>query len=145
MQGDVEKSIRRYELSSIARHNGTVPKHEALNIQKSADALLFLEWNDSEDKDIFTAKIFEYLAMERPVIAIGISEKSNIGRLIEVSGSGIACGNDVEKIKHAIIQMLNGSYVMKKNRELIDQFSRKAEVDRLIRCLEGAVIRGIEF
>jgi len=145
VQGDVEKSIHKYKLYSISRYNGTVPRHEALDIQKSADALLFLEWSDSEDKDIFTAKIFEYLAINRPVIAIGISEKSNIGQLIEASGSGIACGNDVEKIKHVIMQMLNGSYTMKKNWELIDQFSRKAEVDRLIRCLEGVIIGGIEF
>lgn len=143
--GDIEELIQKHQLSSIAAYKGTVSKQNSLNIQQSADALLFLEWNDPSVKDIFTAKLFEYLAMDKPIIATGITPADNAGRLIEMSGSGIVCGNDIETIKNAILGIMNHSFRLKKNWDLINKFSREAEVDRLIKCLEGEVIPGVEF
>ena len=144
MQGDIDL-LEKYGLSSMVRYYKAVSKKDALDIQKSADALLFISWIDPLIKGIPTAKIFEYLAIDKPILGLGITADSYVGRLIEVSGSGIACGNSVETIKHAILQMLNNSLALQKNWEIINKFTRKAEVDRLIKCIEGGVITGVDF
>jgi hypothetical protein len=142
---DVVVLIQKHQLSSVARYCGAVSKQDALSIQKSAHALLFLEWSESEHMDILTAKIFEYLAADRPIIGIGITSDSSVGRLIHASGSGIACGNDTGIIKDVIVQLLNNSLPLKKDWNLIRQFSRESEVNRLIQCLRGEVVSGVEF
>ncbi len=143
--GNLEELIDSSGASEFARHCGTVSKNDSLRIQKSADALLFLEWGDKSVKDILTAKLFEYIASDKPILALGITRNTSVGRLIEKSGAGLVCGNDIDEIKEAVRKLLHRSFVPRRNRDLIGLFSRKAEVDRLIRCLDGEVLRGIEF
>lgn len=48
-----------------------MPHAEALARQRSADILLFLLWNDPLQRGVYTTKLFEYIGMRRPILAIG--------------------------------------------------------------------------
>jgi glycosyltransferase involved in cell wall biosynthesis len=48
-----------------------VPHREALRIQRQADVLLLLTWNDPANPGVYTGKLFEYIGARRPILAVG--------------------------------------------------------------------------
>ena len=54
----------------VSLHTG-VSFGEALRLQRQADVLLLLQWNDPLEAGNVPGKLFEYLAARRPVIGIG--------------------------------------------------------------------------
>ena len=48
-----------------------VPYKEALRLQATADVLLLLQWNNPADESNVPGKVFEYLAVCRPVLGLG--------------------------------------------------------------------------
>jgi hypothetical protein len=69
--GWIDKQAERYGLTDIVKQFGMVPREIALNKQRESQLLLLLKWNDSKQKGAYSAKIFEYLAARRPVLAVG--------------------------------------------------------------------------
>jgi len=71
--GDVDSSVinslKKYNLIEKAEMVGYKPHSEIPKFQKSAQALLVMV--PSSSKEILTGKIFEYLAANRPIIAVG--------------------------------------------------------------------------
>lgn len=134
------------DVSDIAQHEGVrayvqyagfVPRQEALRMQRDADALLFLEFEAPDVKGILTGKLFEYLFARTPIIAVGISEDSAAGRIIERTGAGHAYGKDVEKLADALLQMLQAKTRSQQDKRSglhpeIQQFSRVAQAERLL-------------
>jgi len=49
-----------------------VPYRQSIQIQRSADVLLLLQWNDPKEQGNCPAKLFEYLAVLRPILGIGL-------------------------------------------------------------------------
>ncbi len=69
--GMLEAAIKAYGLEDVARQFGPVPGPEAVHRQRESQLLLLLNWEDPLQKGIYTAKLFEYLAARRPIIATG--------------------------------------------------------------------------
>lgn len=69
--GWIDKQAERYGLTNIVKQFGIVPREIALNKQRESQLLLLLKWNDPKQKGAYFAKIFEYLAARRPVLAVG--------------------------------------------------------------------------
>ncbi|WP_161595141.1 glycosyltransferase [Mariprofundus erugo] len=51
-----------------------VPYVQSLRLQCEADLLLLLLWNSSQEKGVFTGKVFEYLGSGRPILVVGGSD-----------------------------------------------------------------------
>lgn len=51
-----------------------VPYKRSIEIQRAADALLLLQWNDPKEQGNCPGKLFEYLAVRRPIIGIGLED-----------------------------------------------------------------------
>jgi glycosyltransferase involved in cell wall biosynthesis len=47
---------------------------EAVALQRAADILLLLRWNDPTERGVVPGKLFEYLAARRPIICLGYPE-----------------------------------------------------------------------
>lgn len=58
-------------VGSFVECHARVPRAEALELQRSADVLLQLEWNSELTKGVFPGKFFEYLGAGRPILAVG--------------------------------------------------------------------------
>ena len=67
----LEPLLQRYGVTDLTDITPTVPHDEALAIQTSSTALLFLLWTKPSGVGWYSAKAYEYLGARRPVLAIG--------------------------------------------------------------------------
>lgn len=107
--GDIHESvsalIHELQLSNYTNFFGYVPHKEAIKYQKSAQVLLVLIPNIDGNKGIITGKVFEYMAANRPILALGpingdlqsILTNSNAGTIVDY--------DDYAKIKSVIIDL----------------------------------------
>jgi hypothetical protein len=126
--------IKKYCLEKIVRVRGFVDRSTAITVQKNVDALIFLDWNDENEKGILTGKIFEYIFSGTPILGIGASLESAAGRLIYESGTGILLGNSIEMIANVIKKLLNGEKLeYSPNNEILSQYTREALADKILK------------
>ena len=82
--------------------------------QRESQLLLILNWEDPEERGVYTAKIFEYLAARRPILATGGSRDDVVGRLLGQTRTGIPAPA-IEDVKHTL-------------KQLYQEFKRKGEI-----------------
>ena len=58
-------------VSAFVELGGAIPYKEAIALQKRADVLLLMQWNNPADAGNVPAKIFEYLATNRQILGLG--------------------------------------------------------------------------
>ncbi len=87
---DIEDKVQLNLLSGLSRD-------KVLEVESRSDVLLLLLWNDHREKGVFTGKIFEYLSMKRPILAIG-PEQSVVRGLLETTNAG-AYVSDTKHLK----------------------------------------------
>jgi hypothetical protein len=64
--------IRKYKLENVINVCGPILREESILQQRKAQVLLLLTWNHPGEKGVYTGKLFDYLAAQRPILAIGI-------------------------------------------------------------------------
>ena len=127
--------VEKFQVSDVVKYCGSVSLEDSYQIQKSADALLFLENINPKIDGILTGKLFEYLYVSTPILAIGVQEKSAPGKLIQQTNAGVICEVDVRKIEEQIIKLLKGVFSYKKNREKVLLYSRERQVKKIMDLL----------
>lgn len=95
--GWIDTEAVKYGLTDIIKQYGIVPRQESLEMQRESQLLLLLKWNDPKQQGAYTAKIFEYLAAGRPVLATG-GFHDVIDDLLQKTQAG-TCGRNAEEIK----------------------------------------------
>jgi len=98
------EDIKEYDLSNIIKTYGKVPRQISFEKQRESQMLLFLNWEDQLEKGVYSLKIFEYLAAQRPIIATGGFGGDVVEKLIEETKAGVYC-KDVENIRIALSEM----------------------------------------
>lgn len=101
--GWIDKQAERYGLTEIVKQFGIVSQEAALKMQRESQVLLLVKWDDPEERGTYTAKIYEYLAARRPVLAIGGYEDV-INELLNETGAG-TCAATTEEIKGVLIEL----------------------------------------
>ena len=120
-----------------------VPRRESLRLQRDSDALLLLiPEAGGRGRGVLSGKVFEYLAAERPVLAV-VPEDGAAAGLIRDTGAGVVAGpEDVPAIRDALVALharwqggtLNGAPL---SQEWRDRLSRAARVEELAELLES--------
>jgi glycosyltransferase involved in cell wall biosynthesis len=120
-----------------------VPRRESLRLQRDSDALLLLIPDaGGRGRGVLSGKVFEYLAAERPVLAI-VPEDGAAAQLIRDTGAGVVAGpEDVPAIRDALVALhaqwregkLDGTPL---SPEWRDKLSRAARVEELAELLES--------
>jgi len=100
--GWIDKQVERYGLTAIVRQFGTVPREIALNKQRESHLLLLPKWNDAQQRGNYPAKIFEYLAARRPVLAVG-GFPDVVDQLLDETKAGVS-GQTGKEIKVVLLQ-----------------------------------------
>jgi glycosyltransferase involved in cell wall biosynthesis len=67
----IMSEAQRYGVAHVLEMKDAVPHQEALGLQRAADVLLLLLWNDPRERGVYTGKLFEYLGARRPILGIG--------------------------------------------------------------------------
>lgn len=101
--GWIDKQSERYGLTAIVRQFGIVPREIALKKQRESQLLLLLKWSCTQQRGVYTAKIFEYLAARRPVFAVG-GFPDVVDQLLDETKAGVS-GQTGEEIKNLLLRL----------------------------------------
>jgi glycosyltransferase involved in cell wall biosynthesis len=91
----LQDDIRKFNLENVVKIHGSVSRDESIDRQRRSHLLLLLTWDNPDEKILYAAKIFDYMAARRPIIALGVNggvvaellHKTGIG--YQVQGPGI--------------------------------------------------------
>ncbi len=67
----IEDQAARIGVGAFVDLEDAVPYRQAIELQKSSDILLLLQWNNPADEGNVPAKIFEYFATNRQILGLG--------------------------------------------------------------------------
>jgi glycosyltransferase involved in cell wall biosynthesis len=120
-----------------------VPRRESLRLQRDSDALLLLIPDaGGRGRGVLSGKVFEYLAAERPVLAV-VPPDGAAAQLVRDTGAGpVAAPEDVPAIRDALVELhgrwregkLDGTPL---SPEWRDKLSRATRVEELAELLES--------
>jgi glycosyltransferase involved in cell wall biosynthesis len=134
--------IEEYKLGSIVHQMGIKPYDEIVKIISEAAILLLVVHNDpSTPKYCIPAKLFEYMATGRPIIAI--SPKGAAAEIIDQYQLGVVIShNNVKQIESVILEYydsyVSGSLVTKiPEKKILEKFDRKGLTKQLAKILDN--------
>jgi glycosyltransferase involved in cell wall biosynthesis len=100
-----EPERRQLDGDGTVRALGMLPRERALALQAAADCLLLVTGRDRRSEA--TAKLYEYLAAERPILVLG--EKSAAAEVVRQAGAGLAASaTDPADIANALESTIDG-------------------------------------
>ncbi len=85
----LHRAVEKHRLQDVVRIRGLVPRGEAVEEQRKAQLLLLLTWNDPEEKGVYTGKLFEYLAAQRPILSMGYEDGGVVKELLDRTKAGV--------------------------------------------------------
>ena len=122
-----------------------VPRRESLRLQRESDALLLLiPEAGGRGRGILSGKVFEYLAAERPVLAV-VPPDGAAAQLIRDTGAGVvAAAEDEDAIREALLALhaqwqageLDGPPLSEEWRTKLSRATRVEELADLLRTFE---------
>jgi glycosyltransferase involved in cell wall biosynthesis len=119
-----EAAVRDLGLEGVVRNLGMGTHREALQLQASADALLVLEGDAPNAEIMLTQKIFEYLAADKPVLAV--APHGALADLVRRVRAGVVVAPDnVFQIKERLFELFNGQVRHDPDRALVARFHRR--------------------
>jgi len=99
----VKQDTKKYNLSKIIKMKGFIPFNECLKRQRESQILLQLNWEDKNDKGVFSGKFFDYLAAKRPILAAGgFGGDEVVKEILLKTKSGVYCSK-IEDIKKNLL------------------------------------------
>jgi hypothetical protein len=124
------------ELYACVEKMAYLPHAEAVEKMQHADALLLVNFMDKKSKGIIPGKLFEYLATQNPILAIGPKE-SDVERILNETQAGqlfsVENGNEIKNhITQLFMDWKNG--VEKKPID-VERFVRRELTKRLAAIL----------
>jgi len=120
----VKEQLEKYGLNSFVRKIDYLPHNEVIKEQQKTKVLLLLVNQTKNAKSILTGKVFEYLAAQVPVLAIGPTD-GDLAGILNTTKSGLISGfNDESQLKKNILDLYNGK-VINFDKNEIARFSRR--------------------
>jgi hypothetical protein len=90
-----EHLARELQVEHLVLFSTFVSYEESLRLQRGADVLLLLLWDDPREQGTTTGKLFEYLGARRPILMIG-PRTSAAAAIIQSREVGVVCNSTEE-------------------------------------------------
>ena len=122
--GELTAQLQEYGLEGTAVDHGFVSRTESISMQKQASALLLLTWNEASYQGVIPGKLFEYMSVNVPIIALitGDVANSEVAQMIRSVGAGCAAEEavpeDKNRLKEYVIKLLKREVVLNGKAEL---------------------------
>ncbi len=137
VSSDVLENMYGHGLQPYLRLHDYVSHEEAIKLQQKSQVLLLVEINSPETAGIIPGKVFEYLAAQRPILAIG-PKGWDAGTIIDECEAGeVFDYTDRTGLKTMILDwfMTYQSGELKLASKNIENYSRKTLTSRLAKIL----------
>lgn len=135
---EILETIKEFHLEECVVHLGYVDHKQALIEQRKAQVLLLIEVDSEDTKAIIPGKLFEYMAAERPMLAIGPEEADFFDIIRETNTGKVALYDEKEKIKEILLGYFT-SYqegTLKVYGMGLQYYSRKKLTESLVKLLD---------
>jgi glycosyltransferase involved in cell wall biosynthesis len=123
---------------------GEVSRRRSLELQRDSDVLLLLiPESGGRGKGVLTGKIYEYLAAERPILAV-VPPDGAAAQLVRDTGAGVVVpSDDVDALREALLELhsrwkagsLDGTPLSPEWRTRLSRGTRVEELADLLRSL----------
>lgn len=131
----------RHGVSHLVDVFPRVAHDHSVMLQRQADALLLMQWNDPKEQGNVPGKFFEYLGARRPIIGLGY-DRGVPACLIRERGAGVYTNDPVElaaTLESWLHIKRTQGHLPWLTREACAGFSRREQVARLDRFLRSFV------
>ncbi|KAF2518654.1 glycosyltransferase family 4 protein [Flavobacterium salilacus subsp. salilacus] len=100
---EVLSTMTKFGLNRYVNNLGYISHAEALVEQRKSQVLLLVEIDSPDTRCIIPGKLFEYMAAERPILAVG-PEGADIESIIKTTNTGVfTTYSEKEKIKETLL------------------------------------------
>lgn len=130
-------SLKKYNLSSYVNNVGYVSHKEAITYQKKSQIVLLIEINSEETKCIIPGKLFEYMASNRLIVALG-PKGSDVEKIITETNTGNYFNyRDYDSLKRIILEHYKAyqNSTLQVNPIGLQKYSRKSLTEALSKLL----------
>lgn len=127
---DICNLARHYGVADYVEYAGFVPRRIALQMQRDTDMLLFLGLRNHDNKGILTGKLFEYLYVNKPIIALDVAKCSEIGTMIEQAGGHLI--ENKQQLMDTLSAAIAKPHVWSGYSSDIAEFSRQVQAGRML-------------
>jgi hypothetical protein len=98
----LQRFAERSGLVGVFAQHGVIPRSEAQTRQKESQLLIYMNWEDADQKGVLPLKFIEYLSSGRPILLTGGVGDNVMAGVIRETGAGAVAVSDAE-IKAAIL------------------------------------------
>ena len=123
----------KYGVEKYVSVLGRVGHTEAIELQKSADVLLYIDCLTDSQTGVVGGKLFEYLICGKPIFCINAPKNGEVAEIIATSNSGhVFYSDDLDGLEGFVRRLLEGDDVrMRINSEYVSAFSRESSARKL--------------
>jgi len=141
----LSRAVSDLRMESVVRLNETISRESSFARQRESQLLLLMNWEDAHEKGVYTLKIFEYLAAQRPILATGGWGGDVVEDLLRETGAGRYC-RTCEDVKTALAEAYleykrQGAVSYRGQRPLIDKYSYREMARGFAEVLQAAASR----
>ena len=104
----VADAARRFGAAELVELVGPLPHSETLAQLERADALLLVQWRSDDTATEVPGKLFEYLALRKPVIALGTAPEGEVAGILAATSAGRVV-DSVAECREALEALLDGT------------------------------------
>lgn len=139
----LDERAKKLGLEHVVRQYGYLPRDQVLRRQRESHILLILLWNHPLDAGVLTSKL-EYLAAQRPILALG-GPGGDLERLLNETSAGVYVrGGDKEALRRFLVDSYieyktTGSVVYRGRRQVVMKYSHVEMARRFAELLEQVV------
>ncbi len=136
----LKRLVNNYGLNGIVSIHERISRDEAIRKQWESQILLLLSWRDPRERGVYTGKIFDYLAAQRPILSIG-SSGGVVEELLRETNAGVH-KSDIAGIENELERaylefMKKGSINYEGNIDKIYKYSHKEMTKKLVLVLNN--------
>ena len=142
MAPGIKEAIKGIGVDSWVEYIEQVPHKESINYLMKSDALLLIVPEVKNGDGIIPAKLFEYLATRKPIIAL-CSMQTDVFRILDETAAGRGLPRVAERIKDYLIELVNSPVVSSKvDLELFDRKFQAGQLADLCHKLNREIKQG---
>lgn len=143
----LRRAVEDLGLSDVVKLCGVVPRSAVPKMLEESHVLLVIMWDPIREASLIPGKTFEYMAAQRPILALNCSASSELGRLLARTRTGI-CVNEEQGIGPAVLALYrrfrsDDRALLDVDREALGYYTHArmaADFDALARSLLPSVV-----